>query len=216
MIHIRKILPFVKPYWKRALVALILLTSLVFLDLAIPRLIQRIIDQGITPNDQAVVVQTALLMIGISVLSTIIAIGNNISSVQVGESVARDLREAIFLKIQTFSFGNLDQQKTGQLMVRLTSDASAVQRLVQVSLRIGTRAPLLMIGSLLLMINTSPQLALTLLPLLAGHIGDHRFLHLQNGAALSHRSTKVGSAQYCVAGKHRGCPRRQSVRARRF
>ena len=168
MIHIRKILPFVKPYWKRALVALILLTSLVFLDLAIPRLIQRIIDQGITPNDQAVVVQTALLMIGISVLSTIIAIGNNNTSVQVGESVARDLREAIFLKIQTFSFGNLDQQKTGQLMVRLTSDASAVQRLVQVSLRIGTRAPLLMIGSLILMINTSPQLALTLLPLLAG------------------------------------------------
>ena len=167
MIHIRKILPFVKPYWKRALVALILLTSLVFLDLAIPRLIQRIIDQGITPNDQAVVVQTALLMIGISVLSTIIAIGNNNTSVQVGESVARDLREAIFLKIQTFSFGNLDQQKTGQLMVRLTSDASAVQRLVQVSLRIGTRAPLLMIGSLILMINTSPQLALTLLPLLA-------------------------------------------------
>jgi len=166
MIHIRKILPFVKPYWKRALVALILLTSLVFLDLAIPRLIQRIIDQGITPNDQTVVVQTALLMIGISVLSTIIAIGNNISSVQVGESVARDLREAIFLKIQTFSFGNLDQQKTGQLMVRLTSDASAVQRLVQVSLRIGTRAPLLMIGSLILMINTSPQLALTMLPLL--------------------------------------------------
>jgi ATP-binding cassette subfamily B protein len=106
-------------------------------------------------------------MIGISVLSTIIAIGNNNTSVQVGESVARDLREAIFLKIQTFSFGNLDQQKTGQLMVRLTSDASAVQRLVQVSLRIGTRAPLLMIGSLLLMINTSPQLALTLLPLLA-------------------------------------------------
>jgi ATP-binding cassette subfamily B protein len=167
MKDICKLLPFVKPYWRRALVALILLTSLVFLDLAIPRLIQRIIDQGIAPNDQAVVVQTAVLMIGISVVSTFIAVGNNISSVQVGESVARDLRGAIFLKIQTFSFGNLDQQRTGQLMVRLTSDASAVQRLVQISLRIGTRAPLLMIGSLLLMINTSPQLALTLLPLLA-------------------------------------------------
>ncbi|MEW5721158.1 MAG: ABC transporter ATP-binding protein, partial [Chloroflexota bacterium] len=166
MNDIRKLLPFVKPYWRRALVALILLTTLVFLDLAIPRLIQRIIDQGITPNDQTVVIQTALLMIGISAVSTIIAVGNNISSVQVGESVARDLREAIFLKIQTFSFGNLDQQKTGQLMVRLTSDINAVKHLTQVSLRIGTRAPMLMIGSLLLMINTSPQLALTLLPLL--------------------------------------------------
>lgn len=157
---------FIKPYWKRALLALVLLTSLVFLDLAIPRLIQRIIDQGIMQHNQPVVIRTALLMLGISALSTLIAIGNNITSVQVGESVARDLRDALFLKIQTFSFGNLDQLKTGQLIVRLTSDASAVQRLVQISFRIGTRAPLLMIGSLILMINTSKPLALTMLPLL--------------------------------------------------
>ena len=157
---------FIKPYWKRALLALVLLTSLVFLDLAIPRLIQRIIDQGIMQHNQPVVIRTALLMLGISALSTLIAIGNNFTSVQVGESVARDLREALFIKIQTFSYGNLDQLQTGQLMVRLTSDASAVQRLVQISLRIGTRAPLLMIGSLILMINTSKPLALTMLPLL--------------------------------------------------
>jgi ATP-binding cassette subfamily B multidrug efflux pump len=166
MNQIRKIAAFVRPYWKRALAALVLLTSLVFMDLSIPRLIQRIIDQGIGPHNQQVVIQTALLMLGISALSTLIAVGNNILSVQVGESVARDLRDALFLKIQTFSFGNLDQQKTGQLMVRLTSDASAVQRLVQITLRIGTRAPLLMIGSLILMINTSSSLALTMLPLL--------------------------------------------------
>jgi ATP-binding cassette, subfamily B, multidrug efflux pump len=165
--QIKNILPFVKPYWKRATLALILLTSLVFLDLSIPRLIQRIIDQGISKHNQPVVMQTAALMIGISILSTVIAVGNNIFSVQVGESVARDLRDALFLKIQKYSYGNLDQQQTGQLMVRLTSDSSAVQRLVQVSLRIGTRAPLLMIGSLILMFATSRNLALTMLPLLA-------------------------------------------------
>ena len=146
--------------------ALALLTTLVFMDLSIPRLIQRIIDQGIAKHNQPVVIQTSLLMLGISVLSALIAIGNNNLSVQVGESVARDLREALFLKIQTFSYGNLDRQKTGQLMVRLTSDASALQRLTQISLRIGTRAPLLMIGSLILMISTSRSLALTMLPLL--------------------------------------------------
>jgi ATP-binding cassette subfamily B multidrug efflux pump len=166
MAAIRKLLPLIKPYWKRATLALVLLTSLVFMDLAIPRLIQQLIDQGITRHNQTVVVQTSLLMIGISILSTVIAVGNNIFSVQVGESVARDLRDALFLKIQKYSYGNLDQQQTGQLMVRLTSDSSAVQRLVQITLRIGTRAPLLMIGSLILMINTSPNLALTMLPLL--------------------------------------------------
>lgn len=166
MKNIRRLFPFIRPYARRALIALVLLTALVFLDLAIPRLIQRIIDQGIARNDQSVVLQTALLMIGISVLSAFIAIGNNIFSIQVGEGVARDLREALFLKIQTFSFGNLDRQRTGQLMVRLTSDVAALKSLTQISLRIGTRAPLLMIGSLILMINTSSSLALTMIPLL--------------------------------------------------
>ncbi len=166
MIHIRRLLPFVKPYWKRASVALVLLTSLVFFDLSIPRLIERIIDQGILKHNQPVVLQTAALMIGISLVSTVIAIGNSVLSVQVGESVARDLRDALFLKIQAYSFGNLDKQKTGQLMVRLTSDIDAVKRVTQISLRIGTRAPLLMIGSLILMFSTSRSLAMTMIPLL--------------------------------------------------
>ena len=166
MHQLRKILPFVKPYWKRSVVALILLTTLVFMDLSIPRLVQRIIDQGVRQHNLSVVIQTSILMLAISLLSTLFAVGNNILSIQVGESVARDLREAQFIKIQKFSFSNLDHFTTGKLMVRLSSDSSAVQRWVQVSLRIGTRAPLLMIGSLILMINTDKNLALTLLPLL--------------------------------------------------
>ena len=166
MKDIFKLLHIVKPYWRRSVVALTLLTSLVFMDLSIPRLVQRIIDQGINQHNQAVVIQTSLIMLGISVLSTLIAIGNNITSVQVSENVGRDLRDAIFSKIQSFSYGNLDRMKTGQLIVRLTSDSQAVQRVFQISLRIGTRAPLLMIGSLILMFNTSPSLALTMIPLL--------------------------------------------------
>jgi ATP-binding cassette subfamily B multidrug efflux pump len=166
MRHIRKILPFVRPYWKRAVVALILLTLVVFIDLAIPRLIQRIIDQGITAGNMGVVVSTTILMLVISLVQTYFAIENNVFSILVGEGTARDLREALFLKIQSFSFGNLDRLNTGQLMVRLSSDTSVIQRLVQVSLRIGTRAPLLMVGSLILMFNTDSHLALMMMPLL--------------------------------------------------
>ena len=155
-----------KPYRGTALVALALLATLVVFDLAIPRLIQRIIDQGIGHHDRALVLHTSLLMLGVSVLSTLIAIGNNVTSIRVGEGVARDLRRALFLKIQSFSYGNLDRQQTGQLLVRLTSDVNAVKGLVQISLRIGTRAPLMMLGSLVLMVSTSRHLALLLLPLL--------------------------------------------------
>ena len=163
---VSKLLRFAKPYWLSSSAALLLLTLLVILDLSIPRLIQRLIDRGILEHDRALVIHTALLMLGVSALSIFVAIGNNDLSVRVGESVARDVRQALFLKIQTFSYGNLDRQKTGQLMVRLTSDTGAVQRLLQVTLRIGTRAPLLMVGSLVLMISTSPTLALIMLPLL--------------------------------------------------
>jgi ATP-binding cassette subfamily B multidrug efflux pump len=123
-------------------------------------------DQGIAAQDQVIVLQTALWMLGISALRTIFAVGNTVFSVQVGESVARDLRDALFVRIQAFSYGDLDRQKTGQLMVRRSSDTSALQRLTQVSLRIGTRTPMLMIGSLFLMIRTAPGLALTMVPLL--------------------------------------------------
>ncbi len=166
MNHIVNLSSFVRPYWKRAVLALVLLSSLVVMDLSIPRLIERIIDQGITPGNMTVVATTAALMIFLSLLSAVIAIGNNYFSVQVGEGVARDLREALFLKIQSFSYGNLDRHRTGPLMVRLTSDVAALKTLTQVTLRIGTRAPLLMVGSLLLMFATNSRLALTLFPLL--------------------------------------------------
>lgn len=166
MKQVLKLLPFLTPYRIKSSLSLALLVIVVVLDLAIPRLVQRIIDQGIFQQNYDVVLNTFFIMLGISILNTFFSIGNNIYSVQAGEGVARDLREAIFLKIQSFSYGNLDQLKTGQLMVRLTSDVSVLQRLVHVSLRIGTRAPLLMIGSLFLMFSTNRSLALSMLPLL--------------------------------------------------
>ncbi len=166
MPHIRKLLYFVKPYTRLAVFSLLLLTSVLVIDLTIPRLIQRIIDQGVNAGNMPVVIQTSAIMIGLSLLQFTLALGNNLFSIQAGEGVARDLREALFVKIQSFSYANIDHFTTGRLMVRLSSDTSAVQRVLQVSLRIGTRAPLLMIGSLVLMFTTNPGLALRMLPLL--------------------------------------------------
>jgi ATP-binding cassette subfamily B multidrug efflux pump len=166
MNHIKKLFRFVKPYWQLSVLSLVLLTAVVFIDLSIPRLIQQIIDQGVNQNNMSVVVQTSAIMLGLSLLQFVLAVGNNVFSIRVGEGVARDLREALFTKIQSFSFGNIDHFTTGRLMVRLSSDTGAVQRVFQVSLRIGTRAPLLMIGSLILMFNTNRNLALTMIPLL--------------------------------------------------
>ena len=181
MKHIQKLFQFITPYWKPATASLVLLTIVVFLDLSIPRLVQRIIDDGIHAQNYTVVYQTAALMLGISITSTLLALGNNYLSILAGESVARDLREAMFVKIQSFSYGNLDRLNTGQLMVRLSSDATVFQRLTQVFLRIGTRAPLLMVGSLVLMYSTDAKLATVMLPIL-----------VVSGALIVFFTTKMG------------------------
>jgi ATP-binding cassette subfamily B multidrug efflux pump len=164
--QVRKILFFVKPYWLYAVLSIITLTGAAILDLAIPRLTQQIIDQGVARGDQGMVVRTALLMVGISIASLLLLLGNNIFSIRAGEGVARDLRDALFVKIQSLSYGNLDRFTTGLLMVRLSSDTTAVMRAVQITLRIGSRAPMMMIGSLFLMFSTDRVLALSMLPLL--------------------------------------------------
>lgn len=166
MNELSKLLHFAKPYKRLALFSLVMLVAMVVFDLSIPRLVEHLIDQGVKMKDMAVVLRTSAVMLGVSLLSMVVAVFNSNSSIWVGEGVARDLREAIFVKVQSFSYGNMDRFSTGKLMVRLTSDASAVQRLAQVSLRIGTRGPLTMIGSIVLMFVTSPALALSMIPIL--------------------------------------------------
>ncbi len=167
----KKFLRFAKPYWKLSLFSLVMLVAMVGFDLAVPRLVGHLIDQGIRQKNLSVVLSTSAIMLIISMLSATVAVLNSISSIRVGESIARDLREEIFVKIQRFSYGNVDHFSTAKLMVRLMSDTAAVQRLFQMSLRIGTRAPLSMIGSIILMFVTSKTLAFTMMPIfLAGGI----------------------------------------------
>lgn len=167
----KKFLRFARPYWKLSLFSLVMLVAMVGFDLAVPRLVGHLIDQGIRQKNLSVVLSTSAIMLVISMLSATVAVLNSISSIRVGESIARDLREAIFAKIQRFSYGNVDHFSTAKLMVRLMSDTAAVQRLFQMSLRIGTRAPLSMIGSIILMFVTSRTLALSLMPVfIAGGI----------------------------------------------
>jgi len=143
-----KLTKYLKPYTRDAVISLILLVLVVFLDLAIPRLVQRIIDDGIAQSDMSSVFRTTLLMLVISVLSTAGSIGNNFFSVRAGEGFARDLRDALFGRIQNLSYGNLDRLRTGNLIVRMTSDIQVLQQTFRMSMRIGLRAPLMMIGSI--------------------------------------------------------------------
>jgi ATP-binding cassette, subfamily B, multidrug efflux pump len=164
---------FLRPYRLQAMVALVLLFGMVAADLAIPRLTQRIIDQGILAKDLSVVVTTALFMVGASLVSTLLALVNNVLSVTAAVGFGANLRSALIRRVQSFSFGNLDRLRTGALMVRSTSDVNMVQIIVMLSLRILTRAPIWALGAIVLLVFTSPRLALVMtvfVPLITGLI----------------------------------------------
>ncbi len=163
MRSLRRLIVFMRPYKVAAYLSLVFLAGSVAVELAVPRLIQRVVDQGIGAGDSGLVVTTTLIMLAITLLGALAGLGNNVYSIRAGQSFGADLREALYRKIESLSFGNLDRLETGQLLVRLTSDVTMVHNVVQMSLRILTRAPLLMVGSIVLLVVTSWRLALVLL-----------------------------------------------------
>lgn len=166
MNDLRRTFRYLRPYTKEAIIAVVLLGLVVVTDLSIPRLVQIIIDEGVANNDLNVIIRTSLLMIGASALSSIFMVANTVFAVRASRSFEADLRESIFKKIQSFSFGNLDDFNTGQLLTRLTSDINQIQMIVTMSLRMFTRAPLMFIGSLGIMYSTNVRLANTLVLIL--------------------------------------------------
>ncbi len=154
---------FLKPYWRWAAIAPLLMLLEVAMDLMQPRLVARIVDVGIAHLDLRIVLQTGLLMVGLAIVGAFGGMSNGVFAELTVQGFGADLREALFRKVQSLSFENLDELETGQIITRLTNDVTQMQEAILLMLRILVRAPLLLIGSLIMAMVTSPQL--TFLPL---------------------------------------------------
>ncbi|MBV9849698.1 MAG: ABC transporter ATP-binding protein [Armatimonadetes bacterium] len=162
----RKLARFLRPYRRWAVLAPLMMALEVAMDLMQPRLVQRIIDQGIAHSDFGLVVRTGAWMVGLALIGTAGGVLCGIYATLAGQGFGTDLRRALFGKIQALSFGDLDTLDTGALITRLTNDVTQVQQLVMTLLRIMVRAPLMMVGSLIMAILTSPTLSLLFLVLI--------------------------------------------------
>jgi ATP-binding cassette subfamily B multidrug efflux pump len=168
---VKKLYIYIKPYWKAALAAPLLMLIEVAADLMQPRLMAKIVDMGIATGNMELVIRTGLLMIGIALLGVCGGIGCMIFSSIVAQSFGTDLRLDLFKRTQSFSFASLDKLKTASLITRLTNDVVQVQSLVLMLLRIFVRAPFLAMGGMIMAMMINFQLALILIfaiPILAG------------------------------------------------
>ncbi|MEZ4640861.1 MAG: ABC transporter ATP-binding protein [Caldilineaceae bacterium] len=156
----RKLARFLRPYWLWSILAPLFMVLEVAMDLMQPRLIQHIIDQGIAQSDMDVVLHTGLFMAVVAAFGLIGGMGCTVYAIRAGQAFGADVRGALFRKVQSLSFGNLDTLETGKLITRLTNDVTQVTEVVMMLLRVMVRVPLLLIGSLIMAAVTSPRLTL--------------------------------------------------------
>ena len=129
------------------------------MDLLQPRLVERIIDDGIAKGAMSLVLATGAWQVGAACAGLIFGMGCGVFAILAGQGFGADVRGALFGKVQSLSFGNLDRLETGALITRLTNDVTQVTELVIMLLRAMVRGPMLMIGGLILAILTSPHLS---------------------------------------------------------
>ena len=162
----RKLANFLRPYRLWVILAPLMMALEVAMDLMQPRLMQRIIDQGIATNDLDVVLRTGGLMVVLALIGMAGGMLCGVFAIRAAQGFGADLRGTLFGKVQQLSFSNLDRLETGGLVTRLTNDVTQLTDVVAMLLRIMVRAPLLLVGSLVMAVLTSPQLALLFLALI--------------------------------------------------
>jgi len=170
----KKLLRYLKPYWKAVMLAPLFMLLEVTTDLLQPTLMADIVDKGIKSGNIPYIINVGFIMIGVAILGILGGLGCTIYASKAALNFSADLRMDLFKRIQSFSFDSLDKFSTASLITRLTNDVVQIQNFVLAMLRIMVRSPLLCIGGIIMALLINAQLALILLvtiPVLAVALG---------------------------------------------
>lgn len=158
----RTMFSFLQKYRLATSVALLLMLTELMVELFQPFIISKIIDKGIGNDNLTVVLQWGGVLLGCSVLAFVVGIISSFYASHVSQSFGYDVRDRLYEKVQTFSFANFNRFPESSLITRLTNDVMQLQNTVFMGLRIMLRAPLLVIGSVVMAFIVHPKLALFL------------------------------------------------------
>lgn len=145
---IRLIWPWARQYWHYAAAGSFASVFGVVINLTIPLLTSRIIDNGISKNDSSLVLSTALLMIGLIILGMAASAAASLLGVRFAFHTITDLRRDLYSHVQHLSFGNLDRLTSGEILTRLTSDITKVTTLLSIGVSFVVQIPISFIGAL--------------------------------------------------------------------
>lgn len=156
---IRTLLKEVKEYWKASVVTPFFMILEVAMEMIIPLLMASIIDKGVEMGDMNHVYKTGAIMIVAAVIGLLAGMAGGRFGAKASTGFAKNLREAVFNHIQTFSFANIDKFSTAGLVTRLTTDITNIQNSYQMMLRMFVRSPISLICAMAMSFYISPKLA---------------------------------------------------------
>ena len=157
---IKKLLSYVKEYKLAAILTPTAMLLEVAMEMIIPLLMASIIDDGVNAGNMNHIFKVGVVMIAAAALGLFGGImGGRFGAVS-SAGLAKNLRGAMFRKIQTYSFANIDRFSSSSLITRLTTDVTNVQNAFQMILRMGMRAPASLIVALTMSVIISPRLSL--------------------------------------------------------
>lgn len=149
----------IKEYKKPSILASLYMVFEVMFEISIPFIMATLLDKGVQKGDMTTVLTYGLLMLVFAFLSLFCGMRSARYGAFASAGFAKNLRKAIFKKIQTFSFENIDSFSSGGLVTRMMTDVTNVQNSYQMVIRICVRAPLNLIFAIVASYLINPQMA---------------------------------------------------------
>ena len=154
-----KLFRFLKPYWWQIIILLLSTALQVYTTLQLPALMADIINKGIVAGDTNYIWMTGLLMLGLAVVSAVASFVSSYYAARIGTNYARDIRREIFTKIINFNLLDAKDFSTASLLTRTTNDVNQVQSVTIMMLSMMLRAPLFLVISVIMAIQTAPDMS---------------------------------------------------------
>ena len=160
---IKRLMKSIREYKTPSLLAPFFVALEVVLEVIIPLLMANLIDDGIYQGEMRLVYKIGVELIICAILSLIFGMLSGMFAAKASSGFAKNLRQDLYYKVQTFSFTNIDKFTTSSLVTRLTTDITNVQMAYQMIIRIAVRAPLMLIISLCFALSINKSLSLIFL-----------------------------------------------------
>ncbi|HJR78439.1 MAG TPA: ABC transporter ATP-binding protein [Anaerolineales bacterium] len=176
MKHLLRIRIFLKPYFRQILATLLILLTLTGFQLAVPRIIQSVIDQGLARGESGYLIRAALILLGLGLGSAVLTLGNRYLSEWIAARVGYDLRNRMYDHIQYLPFSYHDHAQSGQLISRCIEDVRSIEKFAGSAVAELVRFVILSVGILSIMLADNARLAvISLLPILPLMLMTSRF-----------------------------------------